>query len=323
MVLTHRGWCFTINNPKEELKYDDKVMNFLIYQLEQGINETLHYQGYVQFRYNTSAKVCKKRLGGRAHVELQRGSVEQNVHYCSKPVGNCDCKHCERAIRKSGPWVFGKKVEIEAYKKQSKLDEMFQDLKAGYSDVQLFEKYEIHYMHYRSKLQASRKLLAQLKGEKYVNEIYKNKVLTGIQQEMLIFLQSQNNRQIGWIVDYKGGLGKTELSKWLIVNKGAIRLTSGGTKDLAFCYNGQSIVIFDLPRTMKETLNYQVIEGLKDGILFSGKYESEVKIFKPPHIYVFSNFYPNVEALSKDRWLIKEYNKDLNPVTRDNIPDWK
>ncbi len=75
---------------------------------------------------------------------------------------------------------------------------------------------------------------------------------------------------------------------------------------MAYAYKNESIVIIDLARTQAESVNYfyQFIESLKNGVLFSPKYESGQKIFKPPHVFVFANYEPDQTKLSADRWNI-------------------
>lgn len=41
------------------------------------------------------------------------------------------------------------------------------------------------------------------------------------------------------------------------------------------------MVVFDLTRTAAEHINWEVIESVKNGIMYSGTYESKMKIFNP------------------------------------------
>ena len=50
-----------------------------------------------------------------------------------------------------------------------------------------------------------------------------------------------------------------------------------------------------------------MLEGIKDGHKVSAKYDSRRLFFKTPNtVMVFSNEFPMVEALKKDRWRIYE-----------------
>lgn len=87
-------WCFTINNPTLE---DDAQLNFelwptkptfAIYNLETGsIQETMHYQGYLELPHHKTIQWMKQRLP-RAHLEARKGSREQAIIYCLKELEN-------------------------------------------------------------------------------------------------------------------------------------------------------------------------------------------------------------------------------------------
>ena len=50
-------------------------------------------------------------------------------------------------------------------------------------------------------------------------------------------------------------------------------------------------------------INYEMLEGIKDGELFSSKYDSQrIKVKTPNIVMVFSNDGPNTSKLAKDRW---------------------
>ncbi len=59
-------------------------MSFFIYQGEVGESGTPHLQGYVEFASAQRFAACVKILGGRAHLEVRRGTQQQNIDYCSK-----------------------------------------------------------------------------------------------------------------------------------------------------------------------------------------------------------------------------------------------
>ena len=132
----------------------------------------------------------------------------------------------------------------------------------------------------------------------------------GWQLEVMdIIKQKPDNRTIHWYWDKKGGVGKTELCKYLAVHHGAI-LVDGKTRDISnrlLDWNKKiAIVLYSLSRTMTEYVNYSALEKIKDGIIVSGKYKGGQKIINSPHVFVFSNCEPEYLAMSKDRWHVVE-----------------
>ena len=77
-------WCFTINNstPKDE-EIDKDLFTYLIIGREVGEQGTPHLQGYAIMPKQTTL-VGMKKLFPRAHLEVAKGSPEQNKIYCSK-----------------------------------------------------------------------------------------------------------------------------------------------------------------------------------------------------------------------------------------------
>jgi len=112
-----------------------------------------------------------------------------------------------------------------------------------------------------------------------------------------------HERWIFWFYDEQGGMGKSRLTTYLCCEMNAIEL-SGRAQDIAFAYQSQPIVIFDISRPTKlELCNdlYTCAESLKNGRIFSSKYMSKTKSFKCPHVIFFSNAMPPVGVWSADR----------------------
>jgi len=65
------------------------------------------------------------------------------------------------------------------------------------------------------------------------------------------------------------------------------------------------LIVLDVPRTSERFLSYGGIEQVKNGLFFSGKYESSQHYFNNPHLFVFANFKPNLSNMSRDRWRIR------------------
>lgn len=120
-----------------------------------------------------------------------------------------------------------------------------------------------------------------------------------------ICLAPPNDRDIVWVWEKEGNRGKTQFCKYMAVKHGATLLGNGAFKDIAQALpDHPKIVLFNLTRDLEERINYSALEAIKDGVVFSSKYESRTKIFNSPHVVVFSNFSPRIESMSKDRWKI-------------------
>lgn len=133
-------------------------------------------------------------------------------------------------------------------------------------------------------------------------------------QQWVVDLVQTNpdDRTIHWLWEKKGCQGKTTLCKILYVRYGANIIGNGAMKDIAYCIDDSPrIVCFNLTRTNEEHINYGAMEAIKDGLVFSSKYESRAKIFNSPHVLVFANFEPRVDSMSRDRWNVVNIGVDL------------
>jgi len=119
----------------------------------------------------------------------------------------------------------------------------------------------------------------------------------------VISLPCTNERVVYWLWGATGNIGKTAFTKWAAVHLGATVIRGGALKDIAFSIpDDPKIIIFDITRTVEGRVNYEALEACKDGMIFSAKYESRMKVFNSPHVLVFANFEPELDKLSKDRW---------------------
>lgn len=126
------------------------------------------------------------------------------------------------------------------------------------------------------------------------------------QQIKDIIATEPDARTIHWYWEPNGKTGKTHFAKHLWLHHDVCFLQNSKKSDLAYAYNGERIVVLNLPRTSEDFVSYDAIESLKDGMIFSSKYESGAKVFDNPHLIVFANFPPETSKLSEDRWNIIE-----------------
>jgi hypothetical protein len=151
-----------------------------------------------------------------------------------------------------------------------------------------------------------------VKQHRKVKNPLNGKVLRLWQQELLDMLDSEpDDRTINWVVDIEGNAGKTSLAKSLCIKyPNGVLYMGGKSADIKYGVfkflqnekNDLKICIFDFTRSIEGYVSYEAIESIKNGIFFNTKYESEMCLFDPPHIVIFSNWEPELNKLSLDRW---------------------
>ncbi len=117
-----------------------------------------------------------------------------------------------------------------------------------------------------------------------------------------------DDRQISWIWSTRGRIGKSALVKHLCLKEDA-NFVGGKFADAFYAIKAKidkgqeaKIILFDLPRSMGNRVSYVAIESIKNGCIFSSKYESGQLLFNTPHVIVFANCEPDYQNLSDDRW---------------------
>jgi hypothetical protein len=116
-----------------------------------------------------------------------------------------------------------------------------------------------------------------------------------------------DDRKIFWFWEPEGNSGKTTFCKYLAIHYGACIL-GGKSADMknaiATMAKYPQIIVIDVPRSSFDYISYQGIEEIKNGMFFSGKYESKMVIGPVPHLIVFANETPDTTKLSADRWQV-------------------
>ena len=171
------------------------------------------------------------------------------------------------------------------------------------------KSYEIGWIVYNKNIKAPRNYNPQ------PYKFWKNFELRDWQAELLPLITKKDvdDREIIYIWDSEGNTGKTKMSEYLHIYHAAI-ITGGKENDMKYAIarwqeitsQYPAIIIVDICRSEFRT-DFTGIESIKNGLFFSGKYESAMlHSIKKPNVVVFSNFPPKVEYLSSDRWKIGE-----------------
>lgn len=150
---------------------------------------------------------------------------------------------------------------------------------------------------------------------------YRDIVWRPFQRFILNTLEEEpDHRKIYWVYEHKGNVGKSFLTRYLCLKDNYL-ICDGNVRDTACMikewyeknpHKELKGILMDIPRCEIFNVRYDLIEKVKNGIMFSGKYQSGQIILPRLHIICFANDPPNVEELSIDRWKIYEIQEDFD-----------
>lgn len=290
-----KHWCFTINNyseSDEDILYklsEAPCTRYLIFQKEEGESGTPHIQGYVSFYTQKRLNVVKRLVGDRAHLEVARGTPQQNRAYCAKE---------ETAIPGSLK-EFGEIPEQEKGKRND-IEEFKATVKGGCRDRKhLREEHSEIYAKYPRFCEAY--IADNAPGISVPDH-----VLRDWQWDLNEHLSHEpDDRTIVFVYDPVGGKGKTWFAKWYCKHHSDAQYMEPAKKaDMAYSLDDNVRVLFlNVTRTQSEKSEYlyAFVESVKDGLIFSPKYESRMKQIGKCHVVVMMNDPPMEHLLTADR----------------------
>lgn len=283
-----RNFVFTWNNPPLEYHdcldvfVDNLAPSYLICQLESGDNNTPHLQGYVEFGRGVRFSTLHS-FDPNIHWEARRGTAVQARDYCRKEATRLEGPHEWGTFSAPQP---GRRVDLE--------DAVAAIRDGGIEAV--IDQFPTTFVKFHSGLHRYAAALQKpARDDAFVPRPWQQSLINTLSAEA-------DDRHILWVHDSVGNKGKSRLAKFLLAEKNAIILT-GKKADMAYAYDKQPIVIFDISRSEADNMAhlYSMAENLKNGHLFSSKYNSVMKTFKPPHVVFFANMKPAEGAWSADR----------------------
>ncbi len=114
-----------------------------------------------------------------------------------------------------------------------------------------------------------------------------------------------DDRSITFIVDSLGNKGKSWFARYYtdIHTNGQI-IVPGKKADMALVVREETkVFFFDCPRSKQgDYIQYDFLEELKNGFIFSPKYQSKNKKLAVPHVVILMNEHPDLSKLSIDRY---------------------
>lgn len=242
-----------------------------------------------------------KKIAGyeTAHFEAAKGTYEENLAYCSKE-GKFEEKgeHVSQGQRND----YAKALEILRDNPNK------HGMKKVLNDVP-----EVFFKYPRGLEKAMELLIPDPVNPPSVT-------FHPWQHDLYLFLleNQPHPRKIKFYVDEKGGHGKSWFVRYFYCEHvtETLVLSNGKHDRLYHCYSGQKYVLFDFTRSTdpeNDHLPYAVIENIKNGYKPPGMYGTPPAFFDIPHVVIFTNQFPNMKALSDDRYEIINLNTPLLP----------
>lgn len=332
---TSKYWLWTWNNYTEEII--EKIKNlpgdkikYICFGREIGESGTPHLQGYIELgncdaqRHNRIKKILDTELGEKSpiHIGDKNGNPSKAslrdfaIAYCKKG----EQSHAEWELQFTNGPNYGKNAIIyEKHYLQNNRQGARTDWEEIYNFIndnpdfnEVMKAYPEYAIKYPNGIQKCIDAVIQQKNIKAVKRQFDDMVLRPWQQKLFDQLQhTPDPRKIIWYVDPKGNNGKSTMCDYLKVKLNALGVQNNKTSDVAHAYKGQNVVTFDFTRTMDGQINYSVIESVKNGRIFSPKYDSVDKMYAKPWVICFSNFEPLRSAFSEDRWDIRHLGDEV------------
>lgn len=283
-----KHWCFTLNNytqaDLDRLSTLHPSTTYLVYGREISSTGTPHLQGFVSFAARVRLAAVIATIG-QAHCSVAR-QIAQAIEYCKK---DGDYEEFGESPTNSG--------------KRNDLDDFKSDVVAGCYDFkvlrekhsEVFAKYPRFCIDYVADNAPTPKVPAH--------------PLRDWQQTLYSDLQRPpDDRHIIFIVDYTGNTGKSWFCHYYAQMNDKVQVLLPGKKaDMCHVLKEDIRVVFiDAPRSKQgEFLQYDFLEEVKNGYVFSPKYESRLKRLGKVHVVVMMNEQPDASKLSTDRYDIR------------------
>jgi len=285
-----KNWCFTLNNYTNEdierLEGLGDQVSYLIYGKEVGDTGTPHLQGFVAFP-NRLRMAQAIAIIGQAHFTVAR-NVPASIEYCKKEGDFSE-------IGEMGGGQ-GSRSDLDAFK---------EDVKGGNLSMK-----SIRELHSEVAAKYGPFVRAYV-GDNMPKRAMTMHPLRPWQAELNATLNGPpDDRTIVFIVDVTGNSGKTWFAHYYChLHPDTTQVMQPGKfADMAFALEETARVIFvDASRSKQgEYIQYNFLEEMKNGYVFSSKYESRTKQLQACHVVVSMNEMPDMSKLSEDRYKIIE-----------------
>lgn len=297
-----RNWCFTLNNYGDEdvnrlshLVETNSHVKYIIFGRETASTGTKHLQGFITFSIAKRLSNVKKIIGKNPHVEIAR-NIQASIQYCKK-----ENDFEEFGITSGGGQ--GKRNDVEAFKDAVKGGMLsLREIRDQHSDI---------YARYP-------RFCLEFIDDHYPRPSVEQFPLYPWQLSLKEKLEGPaDRRKVIFVVDLIGNSGKSWFAHYMTKLLGEDKcqvLLPGRKADMAYALRmGISVLFLDAPRSKQgEFIQYDFLEDMKNGYVFSTKYQSRTTYFDPVHVVVNMNEEPDYTKLSIDRYEVIHLSKNEN-----------
>lgn len=288
-------WVFTYNNYSQDDiarleslggNMEGAGISYLIFGREVAESGTPHLQGYCIFNARRRLRSLRELIGERGHFEISRGTPQQASDYCKKEGNYSEFGSLPR--RRAAPSV-------------SDFCDWVRSLDHFPTEREIANNYPGLWIRYNTRLV---ELAVQIRPR----VVLEDGELLPWQQELFDrLIQQPDDRTVTFVIDEAGGMGKTWFCRYCYSRLENVQLLSVDKKEnLALAIDvTKSVFLFNVARGGMEYIQYQFLENLKDRLVFSGKYYSQMKILlNKCHVIVLCNEQPDMTKMTHDRYNI-------------------
>lgn len=285
-----KNWCFTLNNYTDDhiahlrSLSDNDVVSYIVFGKEVApTTNTPHLQGYISFKKLHRLNQVRSLLSG-AHLTVARGTATQNREYCCKDGSFEEYGDLSKLRSKQGT--------------RGDLDEFKDSVNAGITTMK-----ELMEVHTEICAKYPRFVKEYINAQREVAPPEAHPLKEWQQELNNILSRPPNDRTIHFVVDKEGGKGKTWFAKYYCsLHEGEAQYMEMAKKsDMAYALDPKiRVLIVNCTRQQVEYMNYSFLESVKDGMIFSPKYESCTLRMNKCHVVVMMNQNPD-ESKLRDR----------------------
>lgn len=288
-MSTSKIWCYTWNNySQDDEVFATRISKDVIYHTfgrEIASTGTRHLQGFIVFECRKRFTTVRRLFGNQVHLERCRDALASRT-YCQK-----DGDFFEFGALPA-PSIRGKRSDLEEFKEDVKNGEFNIDvLREQHSTVVArYPRFVNDYI---------RQHRPGIPLETYPLRDWQGDLLERLKREA-------DRRSIVFVIDFHGNAGKSWFSDYVAGLLPDVQVMCPGKKaDMAFSLKeGTRILFIDAPRSKQgDFIQYDFLEDVKNGRVFSPKYESCMKYLKMCHVVVMTNEEPDMTKLSLDRYV--------------------